>query len=231
MNRTPVFFLNGVLVVIILPAFFILMTKSGTNSLGPTLQNLVASGNALSIVLILASFMVVCGVLNGTSSSTFSREGAQFWISRVIPVTPGEQIAAKFLHSYLIGLLGMATALVVAIFVLHPLKIHLALAMGLAMVTGVLLTAVGMMIDLARPLLDWINPQKAIKQNLNVLLAMFADIGIMTAAYFGVRALRKTAMTGTAIIWILYAVLIGLAVLSTLALLRFARTRYGEMES
>ena len=125
----------------------------------------------------------------------------------------------------------MATALVVAIVVLHPLKTHLALAMGLAMVMGILLTAVGMMIDLARPLLDWTNPQKAMKQNLNVLLAMFADIGIMTAAYFAVKALRKAAVPETAIIWTLYAVLIGLAVFGYLALLRFARRRYAEMEN
>jgi radical SAM superfamily enzyme YgiQ (UPF0313 family) len=51
----------------------------------------------------------------------------------------------------------------------------LMVAAGLAAITGVLLTAVGMAVDLARPLLDWTNPQKAIKQNLNVLLALFAN--------------------------------------------------------
>ncbi len=56
---------------------------------------------------------------------------------------------------------------------------------GLSLVAGVLLTVVGMAIDLARPLLDWTNPQKAIKQNLNVLLAMLADIGILTIVFFG----------------------------------------------
>ena len=67
-------------------------------------------------------------------------------------------------------------------FPLHP--VHVAIAAGLALVAAVLLTAVGMIIDLARPLLDWTNPQKAIKQNLNVLLAMFADAGILCGGLF-----------------------------------------------
>ena len=53
----------------------------------------------------------------------------------------------------------------------------------LALTAGVGLTAVGMIIDLARPLLDWINPMKAIKQNLNVLIAFFADMGILAVVW------------------------------------------------
>lgn len=34
------------------------------------------------------------------------------------------------------------------------------------------MTELGMMIDAYRPLLDWDNPQKPMKQNLNVLIAM-----------------------------------------------------------
>jgi ABC-2 type transport system permease protein len=96
---------------------------------------------------------------------------------------------------------------------------------------SILLTAVGMIIDLARPLLDWTNPQKAIKQNLNVLLAMFADVGVLTAAYFGVRALIKAGVAGNAIIGMLFVILAGLSALSYLVLLNFADKRYREIEN
>ena len=89
------------------------------------------------------------------------------------------------MHSYLVAMLGVVTASVVAAVFLHLKAVHLAAAAGLSLVAGVLLTAVGMIIDLARPLLDWTNPQKAIKQNLNVLLALLADVGILTAVFFG----------------------------------------------
>jgi len=238
MNRTPIFLLNGVLVVIIVPVIFVLMATMGSGKGGSgggsdlsAILNTMTSTNPLYVILAAALFMTICGSLNGTSSSTFSREGAQFWISRVIPVAPREQAAAKFLHSYLIAMLGVVTASVVAAIVLHLKAVHLAAAAGLALVAGVLLTVVGMIIDLARPLLDWTNPQKAIKQNLNVLLAMLADIGILTALFFGVRALIRAKLAANVVLGVLFVDLAALAALSYRILLKFADKRYPEIDS
>jgi len=238
MNRTPIFLLNGVLVVVIVPVIAVLMGTMGSGRGGggggsdlTAILKTLTSSNQLYVILGAALFMTICGSLNGTSSSTFSREGAQFWISRVIPVAPREQAAAKFLHSYLIAMLGVVTASAVAAIILHLKAVHLAAAAGLALVAGVLLTAVGMIIDLARPLLDWTNPQKAIKQNLNVLLAMLADVGILTAAFFGVRALIRAKLTANVVLGVLFVGLAALAVLSYRILLKFADKRYPEIET
>jgi len=94
----------------------------------------------------------------------------------------------------------------------------------------VLLTAVGMAIDLARPLLDWANPQKAIKQNLNVLLAMLADIGVLTVVYFGVKALIKAKLGTNAVLGIVFAALMALSAASYAAMLKLADKRYPEIE-
>ncbi len=238
MIRTPIFLLNGVLVVVIVPVIFVLMATMGSGRGGnggggdtEAIIKIMTSANPLYVILAAALFMTLCGSLNGTSSSTFSREGAQFWISRVIPVSPREQVEAKFLHSYLIAMLGVVTASVVAAGVLHLKAAHLAAAAGLALVAGVLLTAVGMIIDLARPLLDWTNPQKAIKQNLNVLLAILADIGILTAVFFGVKALIKAKLGPTVVLGVVFVALAALAALSYGILLKFAGKRYQEIES
>jgi ABC-2 type transport system permease protein len=231
MNRTPIFLLNGVLVVLIVPVVFVVMAKagSGRGDAGSILK-VMSSANPLFVILASAAFMIVCGSLNGTSSSAFSREGGQFWISRVIPVTPREQVAAKFLHSYLVSLLGTVTASAVAEWLLHVKPVHLAAAAGLSLVVGLLLTAVGMLIDLARPLLDWTNPQKAIKQNLNVLLAMCADIGILTALFFATRFMVKAGLSGGAILILLFTVLAASSGLGYSALVKFAGKRYREIE-
>jgi len=73
MNRTPVFLLNGVLVVVILPAFFILTSRTGSDTAAAGLHKLIALGNSLPIILILALFMICGSSLNGTVASTFSR--------------------------------------------------------------------------------------------------------------------------------------------------------------
>jgi len=190
----------------------------------------IVSANPLIVILATALFMTICGSINGTASSTFSREGPQFWISRVIPVAPREQAAAKFLHSYLVAALGVVTAGAVAAIFMHVKAAQLAAAAGLALVAGVLLTVVGMAIDLARPLLDWTNPQKAIKQNLNVLLAMLADIGILTIVFFGVKALVKAKLGAGAALAVLFAALAVLSAASYAALLKFADKRYPAIE-
>ncbi|MCX6573840.1 MAG: hypothetical protein NTX99_07580, partial [Candidatus Aminicenantes bacterium] len=186
MNRTPIFLLNGVLVSVFVPAIFVLMATiepagrggggGGQGGDPMALVRAMMAANPLIVILGSALFMTICGSINGTASSTFSREGAQFWISQVIPVAPREQAAAKFVHSYLVAMLGVVTASIVAAVFFHLRPAQLVPAFILSMAAGVLLTAVGMMIDLARPLLDWTNPQKAIKQNLNVLLALLADV-------------------------------------------------------
>jgi len=241
MNRTPIFLLNGTLVVVLLPAIFVIMaTVGGGGAAGGggdgdgdamALLKAMASANPLVVILATALFMTICGSVNGTSSSAFSREGGQFWISKAIPVAPREQAAAKFLHSYIVAVLGVITAGVVSAVVFHLGAAHLAAAAAIALVAGVLLTVVGMAIDLARPLLDWVNPQKAIKQNLNVLLGMLADIGILTIVYFGVKALVKAKLATNAVLGIVFAALVALSVVSYAALLKFADKRYPRIES
>jgi ABC-2 type transport system permease protein len=230
MNRTPIFLLNGVLVVVIVPVVFVLMASTGGRGDNTAILKMMTAANPVTVILAAALFMTVCGSLNGTASSTFSREGGQFWISRVIPVSPRDQVTAKFLHSYLISVLGTVTASVVAVVILHLKPAYLAAAVVLALAAGVLLVAVGMMIDLARPLLDWTNPQKAIKQNLNVLFALFADIGILTGLFFLLRFLGRLGVKGVLVPVALFALLAVLSAVSLRLLVAFAGKRYGEIE-
>ena len=139
-------------------------------------------------------------------------------------------MVAKFLHSYFIGALGVIAALFAVVFFFRVDPVHIVLAAGLALIAVVLLTATGMIIDLARPLLDWTNPQKAIKQNLNVLLSLFADAGILAAAFFGIRAMIKAGFGCTAVLSLLFTTLILFSFLACLALCTFADKRYREIE-
>ncbi len=231
MNRTPIFLLNGVLVVIIVPLLLVIMAQTGSGrGDNVVLLRLMTSAKPIYVILATACFMTICSCLNGTSSSTFSREGGQFWLSKVIPATAKEQVIAKFIHSYFIALLGIIVASGVAIFVAHLKFVVFAGAFLISVAVGVVLTAIGMIIDLARPLLDWTNPQKAIKQNLNVLLAMLADIGIISAlGYFSVFLLKRGIAAGM-LFGVLFGVLIFLSYAGLNFLLKFAEKRYIQIE-
>ncbi|MCX6564094.1 MAG: hypothetical protein NTU60_10890 [Candidatus Aminicenantes bacterium] len=231
MNRTPIFLLNGVLVVILVPILFVIMARAGggrgDNAL---ILKALTSAKPLLVTLISACFMAVSGSLNGTASSTFSREGSQFWMSKVIPVSPREQVTAKFLHSYIIALLGIAASSIVLVLMMRLRIDDLLPAFGLAIVASVTLTAVGMIIDLSRPLLDWTNPQKAIKQNLNVLFGFLADAGILVILGYLLSFLMKAGISRNGLLAVLYVVLLVLATVSAEILLKLADRRYREIE-
>jgi ABC-2 type transport system permease protein len=229
MNRTPIFLLNGVLTVIVIPLVFLLMARVGTGNATSFLRA-IAAGTGLTGILGAAAFMIVSGCLNGTASSTFSREGSQFWMSKVLPIAPRDQVIAKFIHSYGIAVLGFAAGTAVLVLGLGLKAGPLIVAWILALVAGVALTAVGMIIDLARPFLDWTNPQKAIKQNLNVLFAFFADFGVLAIVGALAYILAKAGVGGPGLILAVLAALALASFISVRYLLAFAERRYREIE-
>ncbi|MHB8054280.1 MAG: putative ABC transporter permease subunit [Candidatus Aminicenantales bacterium] len=234
MNRTPIFLLNGVLSVILIPIIFILFAKAGAGQSGSdTFQiiYLLASSNSSAVVLGSALFMTICGCLNGTAASAFSREGAQFWISRVIPISPVDQVKAKFLHSFAIALLGIAVAAVAAVAVIRAKIVLVLIALPIALAAAAALTALGMIIDLLRPLLNWTNPQKAIKQNLNVLIAFFADAGILVVLTVAVVQIFKGGVRAEIVVGLVFLFLLALAASSCAFLLKIAVRRYAEIET
>ncbi len=232
MNRTPIFLINGTLTAFLVPFIFVLFatTSKGKGDIGELMRIMSSSADPTLVILVSACFLMVCGCLNGTSSSTFSREGSQFWMSKVIPVSPRDQVKAKFIHSYLVALLGVVTALVVLILVMKLKLAACAAAVVLSLVGGVGLTSVGMTIDLARPQLQWTNPQKAIKQNLNVVFALLADMGFLAVIGYGLTRLSKLGLSGSALLLVGLAALTGLSALSYHFLMGFAGRRYREIE-
>jgi ABC-2 type transport system permease protein len=229
MNRTPIFLLNGIGTVFILP-LVMLVTTRGSNSSHSSPLEILTSSNPAWVILGAAGFFTFCGALNGTASSTFSREGLTFWISKVIPIGPEKQVAAKFLHSFSIGILGIIVSTAVAVFALGLKLATCAAAAVLALAATFFLTAAGMMIDLARPLLDWTNPQKAMKQNLNVLISVFLDLGVMVFFGYLAKWLGNWGMNPGTIVITLLGILVALCGTSAWALLRFAAYRYPRIE-
>jgi len=232
MNRTPIFLLNGIMTAVLVPLMFVVMSKMDPGKGGDvaSFMKFLTTSQPLILTLGAAGFMVLSGCLNGTASSTFSREGGQFWMSKVIPVPPRKQVLAKFIHSYMIAVLGFLAATLVLVFVMGVATSVLAVALLLSLTAGVALTSVGMIIDLARPLLDWINPMKAIKQNLNVLIAFFADMAVLALVWGIGTLLAGAGVSGTALIVALFAVLLILSAVSFKSLLAFAEKRYREIE-
>jgi len=234
MNRTPIFLLNGVLSVVLIPVIFIIMARVGGAARGGDALQIIlllGSANPGGVILGSALFMTICGCLNGTAPSSFSREGTQFWLSKVIPVPPSDQVKAKFLHSFAIAGLGIIVAAVAAVVVIRAKIVLVLIALPIALAAAAALTSLGMIIDLLRPLLNWTNPQKAIKQNLNVLIAFFVDAGLLVVLTLGGVELFKLGVRMEIAVGIIFLFLLAMAGAGITGLMKMAERRYRDIEA
>jgi ABC-2 type transport system permease protein len=232
MNRTPIFLLNGVLGVLMIPIVFALTLSSSksTNDAAAILR-LMTSAKPLTIVLVTTMFIIICATVSGVASSSFSREGRHFWISKIIPVDYRQQVLAKFIHSWSVALLGIVSATAVLVFRFHLPAARWLPSLALALPVTAFLTVVNLAIDLSRPLLDWLSPQKAMKQNLNVLIAMLLDLGFLFLFGLLFLTLGKSGLGLAGVLIIMFGAGLGLASLAFSLIGRFALRRYPAIGS
>jgi len=190
--RTPIYFINCVLMNFLWPVFFIIMPLSQSGQSGgpedmnmEMLKSLVQNDEYAGIILAI-SFAVILFIAgsNGVTSTTISREGQQLYISKYLPLSYVTQIKAKVLSGVAISAIGMLVMILImgAVLGLPLLIIVLSLLSGFAAIFLVSFT--GIIIDLINPKLNWDNEQKAVKQNLNVLFNMLISIGLAVAIVF-----------------------------------------------
>lgn len=180
--KTPIYLLNSVGGVIMVPIILVMSTMSGgEESMGSIIKIIQTKPEFVALVGI--GFIVFLGMLNSVGSTTFSREGKNFWIQRTLPIKVKDQIIGRILASIAIQILGLIALLGSLAFVIKINMVTVILIAGLGLLGSIPMTQIGMIIDIIRPLLTWTNPQQAMKQNLNVLIGM--GVGALYAGGIG----------------------------------------------
>ncbi|MDR3586407.1 MAG: hypothetical protein P4L59_13965 [Desulfosporosinus sp.] len=193
--RTPAFFINCILMNFIWPIMLLIpivtqpksMNGNGIGAMVGLLQKEGITG------IVFAAFfgaMLFVSSSNGIAATSISREGENVFFNKYIPVSYKTQIMAKVIAGVIMGIVGMLSISLVAVIVL---KLPLSL-MALICVTSFLAILfsnfVGIIIDLFNPKLHWDNEQKAIKQNLNLLLSMAICVAFGGLTIFAVIKLN-----------------------------------------
>lgn len=113
------------------------------------------------------------------SSTSVSRQGPQFALDKVLPLTPRAFVKAKLvLHLLLVGVTNIVY-LSLSLLFFKLSFIHLLWMAPLTLLVIFSIAAFGLAIDYKRPLLDWSIPQQAMKSNMNGLLGMGAALGVL----------------------------------------------------
>lgn len=210
--RTPIYFMNCVLMNFLWPLFLLIplfAQKGGTGQIGE-ITEFLKRGNGTGIVLaIFFVFVVFASCSNGISCTSISREGKNLFILKYIPMKYKDQLMAKVLSAVVLGMVGMIMITILGITVLK-LPLDLVLLMIIVGTLGILFTSfIGIFIDLNFPKLHWDTEQRAVKQNLNVLISMVICLAI---AGFTVFIIFKFKLTKWAVFTLIVAVYVTLDV-------------------
>lgn len=209
--KTPVYLLNSIGGVIVIPIILVMSVVTGEESMEPLIELLDAYPHFLTLVAI--GMVVLLGIMNSIGSTTFSREGKNLWIQRVLPIKASDQVIGRVLSSLGVQLIGIAVLIPAIFFIKRISLIEVLLIMVFGLLGSIPMTQIGMVIDIARPMLIWDNPQRAMKQNFNVLISM--GVGALVVA--GLFFLVKNLMPNIGIIYI-YLILAGVFILLSIIL-------------
>lgn len=208
--RTPVYFINCVLMNFIFPIFIILPYLVQPDEM-KSLQGLsgyIASGRGSAVVLAAVFGMsVFVASTNGITATAISREGTGIFVSKYLPVSYKTQIMAKVLSGMSMGAVGTLSLLLTAL-LFFRIPAYLILLIAIASILGITFSSfVGILFDLNFPKLVWDNEQKAVKQNFNVVLNMLANVVIAGIPVFISIVLHFTLWTTFLIIVALFGIL------------------------
>lgn len=223
--RTPIYLFNSVAMLLILPIVLIIPSLSG-QGLSQILAFIQTEGARQYSVLAGAGFMGSMALFTPAASSSFSREGKLFWISQIIPVEPIRQVNGKILYSFLISFLAIPLMILASVTMVHWTAVELLLVILLGTIISLPAITISLLADLARPYLTWDNPQKAIKQNLNVVLGMAFGGLLFYGLYRFTMYLMNKDITGMPLYAAVGILALVFGLLPYLVIIKIAPNRY-----
>jgi ABC-2 type transport system permease protein len=222
LTRTPNFLLVTLTNIAVVPIMWLFSSFSG-GDLRSVLSGL-GSGVADTVILILVTVQGGLAAVNQVSSTSISREGGTFWLSKMIPVPAKLQVRGKVKYSMAVTVVQLATLLIPAIAVFRLDLLHLAALAAMGLLVSWPVTCICILNDLHSPRLTWTEPHQAMKGNLATLGAMLLSAVYLFVGGAAVRMAYKGGLTGIP----LYLLVAALAVVSGFVIQRYLENEAGE---
>jgi ABC-2 type transport system permease protein len=183
--RTPVYFFNNVLVVLVLPVIFLVSFTQASGSLFGDMESIITlvKESPLFLIVVSAGLSAVFSTMNLVTPTSISREGSSKFHMLLFPIKMSTQLYAKFYSGIIISLIGIAPTILLLV-VANILYIDLSwLIIGYSILSMIIImifiNIFGLVIDVVHPKLVWDNEQAAVKQNINFLFTCLASGGLI----------------------------------------------------
>lgn len=207
--RTPVYFMNCIIMNFLWPIFILIpiFTQPELFKDIKRFSGFLRDPKLIGVIIgISAAISIFISASNAITSTAISREGQNLFISKYIPISYATQLIAKVLTGAIIGLVAIIMMILVANLLIST-PAYLTLLVLIASLPGIIFScALGILIDLNFPKLNWDNEVKAVKQNFNVMICLLFSVVAAAAIAFLTIYFSKNAL------WISIAVLIFLSI-------------------
>jgi len=188
-GASPTYMLNGALGVVFLIAIAVAAVVKGA-----AIRGLVGSMTEIfPNPVAMAAVLAACGIslitdMDAISAPSVSLEGKNLWVLQSLPVPADRVLKAKQRLHIIVNLIPAIIALVTVELVIGADILSLLAALLFVAVSVLFQAALGLLLDLKRPNLNWTNEAVPIKQNLSVLFVMLLGwligCGCAAACYF-----------------------------------------------
>jgi ABC-2 type transport system permease protein len=176
--RDPNFALNGLVGYVLLPLMALLPVFGQGLEGNPFAQFNLGEIHPFLIMGGIAIFFMVMTSFSMIPSTTFSREGKYLWIIRTLPLSISQIIGTRIVAAQVVNTIGCLLGVVplAYFFGWGVLEVLGGTAFGILLAgTFAFLLA---LLDLSRPMLDWVNPIRAVKSNFNAIIGVFGSLAL-----------------------------------------------------
>ncbi|MBI9106320.1 MAG: hypothetical protein JEZ04_06195 [Spirochaetales bacterium] len=224
-NSTFLFEVSGE--VIVLPIMLLVFYFAIPGDFFSTFSEITASLTVLPLLAFGA--LILFSSINSVSSTSLSREGSMFRLSKALPVSGSMQIKSKLIFHLILFLSSWYLNLIILMVILKLPPIHLLYLIPGGPAVIILIFITNIHIDLSRPVLNWTHPQQAMKQNMNVLIGMGLSI-LSAGALAAAAAVLYLSGLGILFIGIIVTIIAAAADFMLIGkLFNYADRRYGEI--
>lgn len=174
-KASPTYMLNCGLGTLLIPVSAVLVLVKG-NELGQMFDNMLVSYDSMGVLM---ACVVLCMVatMNDSVVPSISLEGKTLWIVKSLPTDLKYVLYAKIVVQLILTVPALLLCEICAAIALRMSFLQTVAVILFPMVFSVFYALFGLMIGLKRPNLTWSNEITPIKQNISVLIVIFAGWG------------------------------------------------------
>jgi ABC-2 type transport system permease protein len=152
-----------------------LSALKATEDISPYVASIAKSAPALMLILITIIF---CSGMNIAACSAISREGKNFYITKIMPVPYDLQVKAKLYISLMISLSGSAVTALVGVIIMKIPAWQFFTILAFLCLYSYTFACFALKFDMNKPRLNWSTPTEAVKNSRSSTIPVLLNMAI-----------------------------------------------------